>query len=108
MITRIEPTVVVDVYVSGDYTSIKHCLSKFCLEGLCVSVSPVDYVYTYGLEAGAKVTLINYPRYPTTQVDLIKTAKRLGLSILGYTAQGSFTVVGPDETYFYSNRSQDE
>lgn len=97
----------VDVFVSGDYSAIKLEVSKFVLRGLCVSVSPVDYLYTMGIEAGARVTLLNYPRYEVNPDEVLSLAVLLGERVTRCTCQGSYLVVAPEETFFYSRRASD-
>lgn len=106
-VTKIAPTFSLDLYVSGDFHFIRQVCQEFCESGLCVSVSPVDYVFTHGMESGARVTFINYPRYPTTLEQLEGKAKALGKLITEKLGQGSFTLVGPVETYFWSRRTVD-
>lgn len=96
-----------DIYVSGDYGQILHVCQDYCLTGFCVSVSKVDYVYTMGRESGAKITLINYPRFPLCFDDLYSKAKSLAELITVTCGQGSYTVVSDKDTYFWSRRKND-
>jgi hypothetical protein len=98
----------VDVYLSGRYEKIKDVLSLYTLKGLCISIEKVDYIYTHGIESGAKVQLINYPRFPTSEDDLLQEAIDMGKEVLSQTGQGSFTVVSPDTTHFFSVREKDK
>ena len=96
------------IFVSGDYDRIKEVCQKFCLQGFCVSVKKVDYLYTMGAEGGAEVTVLNYPRFPSTEGELLAKSVELGEEITLRCHQGSFTVVGPSETTFWSRRDGDK
>lgn len=96
-----------DIYVAGDRTLARHFCQEYCMKGLCVNVSDCDYVYTGGSEAGVKVTLINYARYPSTQSYLTKEALCLGEFLATRLHQSSFSVISPDGSRFVSRRCDD-
>lgn len=96
------------IWIGGDYQSALAACRSFTMRGLCVSVQPVDYIYTMGAEAGVCVTLINYPRFPATAREIEATATELGHFLCEELCQGSFTVEGPQETTWYSRRAGDQ
>lgn len=50
------------IYIAGDIATIKHVLREECMrEGLCVTVEPIDYIYTGGAEAGARIGFDSIP-----------------------------------------------
>jgi len=98
------PTNEVKLFVSGPYDKVKQICQEYCLQGLCVSLKKVDYVYTMGSEGGVEVTLINYPRFPSLEADLIAKGMELGQKITVGCHQGSFTMVTQLYTYFWSRR----
>jgi hypothetical protein len=61
-----------------------------------------------GQEYGTKVTIINYPRYPEDKESLLNKAFALGENITSECNQGSYTVVSPEKTYFFSRRSDEK
>jgi hypothetical protein len=73
-------------------------------EGACVTVEPVDYIYTGGEEAGVRVGFINYPRFPTTAAALQEKAGRLAEKLMERLCQHSYSIVGPEFTSWYSRR----
>ena len=76
--------------------------------GLCVSVTSTDYRYTNGLEPGFRIGFRNYPRFPSTPLDLLEHAEKLGFLLAEAGDQGSFMV---DEvgscTYWFTRREGD-
>ena len=98
------PSIQFDIYIAGDYNHAKQILQTYVQAGECVSVSKCDYIYKYGCESGVKVTLINYPRFPRSEDDLFSVAKDIGYLLMSQLAQGSYTITGPDTSYFYDRR----
>lgn len=96
-------TYVVDIFVSGPTHLIEAECSKYCLDvGLCVSVSRVKYIYTGGIELGSRVTLLNYPRFPSSEARINMEAEELAKKILVATHQRSALVVTPKRTVWYT------
>ena len=93
-----------DIYIAGDITLIKHYCAEYCMSGLCVSVFECEYIYTGGRESGAKITLINYARFPKTQDGITQTAKSIGHFLCVKLHQSSFSVVTPLDSFFISRR----
>lgn len=98
----------IEIYVSGRYDDILRCLQQQAIRGACYSIQPTDYVFTYGAEAGAKITLINYARFPQ-QIDVAeKDALKLAECLILHTGMGSASVVTPTTSYFISRRGDIE
>ena len=102
------PTYWAKIFIAGELYQIEQTCRKFCLEGFCVTVTPTNYIYTYGEETGAEVGIINYPRFPKEPAEILDKAQDLGFALMEDCCQGSFTIMTPDETTFYSRRSQDD
>ena len=98
------------IYIAGPVAEIEQICREYCMKGSCVTVTPTKYIYTMGEEVGAEIGLINYPRFPkdNPKLTLLHEAVELGEEICAKTFQGSFTVMTPDNTYFYSRRKGDE
>lgn len=75
--------------------------------GACVTVEPVDYVYTGGAESGVRIGFINYPRFPSPADKLRERAEALAMLLMDRLCQHSCSVVGPDETVWFSRRRED-
>ena len=94
-----------DEHDSGvDLNDAKRVCRRFCAEGLCVTVEPLTFVYTGGVEDGVRVGLINYPRFPTDAATLMATAERLGDVLRAELFQSSYSIVGPNDTIWKSWR----
>ena len=74
--------------------------------GLCVTLSPTEFIYTntYGVgagyagEPGAAVELINYPRYPSELANIRELALELAATLKDEFEQHRVTVMFPHET----------
>lgn len=89
--------------------SLKEC-EDICQEycdavGLCVTVTPTKYIYTKGNEQGAIIGLIQYPRFPCSELDIIAHAKTLGEILLIRLGQYRVTINLPDEVLMLTNKS---
>lgn len=75
----------------------------YCDEvGLCVTLTPTEYVYTDGGEPGCVVGLINYPRFPSDAETIRAHALTLARRLLAALGQMRMTAVFPDETVMLS------
>lgn len=99
MDSRSEPTVRYDIFIAGDHAQAKQVCREFCMAvNFGVSVERTDFIYTGGEEAGVRVGIIQYPRYPVP-VDRLKThALALAERLRERLCQRSYTIVGPDQT----------
>ena len=105
---RTSKTVRVDIFIAGDLQQAKQVCREWCLEvGACVTVEPVDYIYTGGEEAGVRVGFINYPRFPASEAYITGRAENLAERLMHRMCQHSYSIVGPEETTWYSRRPED-
>lgn len=99
------PTYTASVYIAGDLETVKRVCREFCMRvGLCVTIEPIEYVFKGGCEAGVRVGLINYPRFPETPEQIFEYAWALGVCLRTALSQWSFTVVATDKTVFETTR----
>lgn len=99
------PTIRFDIFIAGDLAEAKQFCREYCYEfGLCVTVEPVTYIYTGGEEEGVRVGLINYPRFPASAAEIAEKAKNLADLLMVRLCQHSYSIVGPDETEWFSRR----
>ena len=105
------------IYIAGPITEIEQVCREFVMKGACVTVTPTNYIYTMGEESGAEIGLIHYPRFPKdqtvhakmeTKAAILEEAVSLGNAICTKCFQGSFTVMTPDDTIFFSRRKGGE
>ncbi|MGN8022889.1 hypothetical protein ACTJJ7_19475 [Phyllobacterium sp. 22229] len=99
------PSIRFEIFMAGDIAQAKQVCREHCFEvGLCVTIEPVDYIYTGGEESGFRVGLINYPRFPTDHDGLLTKATALADRLMHRLCQHSYSIVGPNETTWYSRR----
>lgn len=53
----------VNIYIVGSYDDVVRFCWEFCLDGFCVFIIKIDFVYIMGVEVGVCVCLINYVRF---------------------------------------------
>lgn len=103
---QVTDTFTASILMAGDIATAKQVCREFCFEhGLCVTVEPVAYIYTGGEEAGFRVGLINYPRFPSMPSVLRATADSLALALMTRLCQHSYTILTPQETRWVSRRA---
>lgn len=95
-------TIYANIYIAGDINDIKKVCSDYCYcNPLCVTITPTTFIYTYGREEGVIIGIINYPKFPTTYIDIKDKAFELAEKIRIAANQKSFTIQMPDNTYWY-------
>ena len=96
----------IDIYMAGDIAQAKQVCREYCFAvGLCVHIEPVDYIYTGGEEAGFKVGLINYPRFPASYEELSIRANDLAQRLMEALCQHSYSIVELEHTFWHSRRA---
>jgi hypothetical protein len=102
------PSWPVTIHIAGPYAEARRICREFCDKvGLCVTVLPVDYIYTRGNEPGVRVGLINYPRFPKKRKEIEALAFKLAMSLKNDLDQESFSIETLEETVWFSWRDQD-
>ena len=103
--TKTAPTLNFTIFMAGDFEQARQVCREYCLEvGACVTVEPTTYIYTGGEEAGIRVGLINYPRFPSDVYGIKDRARELARRLMERLCQLSYTIVGPTETEWFSRR----
>jgi hypothetical protein len=101
------PTIRFDIFMAGDIAQAKQVCREYCFAvGLCIHIEPVDFIYTGGEEAGFKVGIINYPRFPTESAKLRTTAASLADLLMKRLCQHSYSIIGPHEIEWFSQRPE--
>lgn len=105
MKTAESETFAISLYLSGPIEAAKQILRAECLrEGLCVTIEPTQFIYTGGEEAGYRVGLLNYPRFPTTLAALRERSEAILHLLLEGTHQHSGLLVAPDTSLWLTKR----
>lgn len=99
-------TYTVAIYVAGPQAEVERICREFVMRGLCVTVEPVEFIYTGGQERGVRVGLINYPRFPSDPETLFATAEELARALIDGLHQHSASIVATDKTSWLSRRDQ--
>ena len=73
--------------------------------GLCVTVTPLHFVYKNGREPGMAVGLINYPRFPEDAASLRTKSLNIAQILMHTFHQAKVSVVFPDETVMLESES---
>lgn len=94
----------VDIHIAGNVEAAREICRRVCMEGLCVSLSTEDFIFTGGMESGVRVGLINYPRFPLAPLVILDKALRLAKELIVGLHQSSCCVVAPDYTIWLSRR----
>jgi ferredoxin len=107
MIQKGVPTAAWRIWIAGDAAVARQVCREYCMTvGLCVTVTPTDFIYTGGQEAGVVVGLLNYPRFPDKPPALAEKAMQLAGRLRAALCQHSVLVEGPDITTWISEREQ--
>lgn len=102
---RVETTYRAQIFMAGDIGQAKQVCREYCKKvGLCVTVTPTDFIYTGGEEAGFVIGLINYPRFPATPEIIEEHAVALANVLRVRLCQHSFSIVTDVNTYWFSER----
>ena len=102
------PTFQVAIYVGGSAEqACELCRTWVERHPRCVTVEPLGFVYTGGAEAGVRVKLINYPRFPSSPAELWHAARKLALHLLHGLGEQSLCLVATDRTEWISRRALD-
>ncbi|ANJ20706.1 hypothetical protein RDp07_gp46 [Roseobacter phage RD-1410Ws-07] len=107
MLVKEADSYTVRIWIAGNYARAEEICREFCEQGMCVSICPMNYIYTGGEESGVCVTLINYARFPKPQEDIDILAENLAERLRIGLHQQSFTIEDPDRTRFFSVRPED-
>lgn len=95
------------IWMAGDYELAKQVCREYCTEiGWCVSIEPVCYIYTGGEEAGFRIGVINYPRFPTEHGELRRKAEKLAERLMIRLCQQSYSVSCFEKTTWHSRRPE--
>ncbi|RKZ80718.1 MAG: hypothetical protein DRQ35_01725 [Gammaproteobacteria bacterium] len=104
---KIEDTYRIAIHMAGDFATAKSLCKKFAWDSpTCVTVKPQTFIYTGGLEEGVEIGLVNYPRFPKTEDQLVGIAKRLTEMLIEEMHETSALIVTDQQTFWLSRRNE--
>jgi len=102
------PAYSVCVFIAGDRSKARDIAQAYVNEvGLCVTVTPTEYVYTGGLEQGAAVGLVNYPRFPSDPTTIWSHAEALAHRLISGLGQETALIQSSDLARWLTRRKVD-
>jgi hypothetical protein len=102
-------TYTAQIYIGGDLQTAREFCREFTFEvGECVTVEPVEFIFTGGAETGVRIGFINYPRFPRTPGEIFTRASQLAEILLHAMCQHSYSIVTSDTTIWFSRRENGE
>ncbi|MFC7704864.1 hypothetical protein ACFQXB_11720 [Plastorhodobacter daqingensis] len=104
---KVEPTFRADIFIGGSVDAAREACREFVMRGLCVSMSPCDFIYTGGVESGVRIGLINYPRFPKSPTEITEDALELARFLIVRLHQSSASVVTDSNTTWLTRREVD-
>ena len=108
MTSRECPSYSVSVWIAGDLEEARRSLRRQCFEeGLCVTVTPTQFVYTAGMEDGVCVRAVNYPRFPKQKTEIWDRMVKVARTLMDDLYQNSAFVEGPDRGEWSTRRPED-
>jgi hypothetical protein len=104
MMRTVSTTYTAAIYIAGDLNGARAACRDFCMTGLCVTIEPVEFIYTGGSETGVRVGLINYPRFPAEPDAIWAKAEALADRLMNDLCQHSYSIVATDKTVWKTRR----
>ena len=83
--------------MAGDIAVAKQRLRSMAYNerGMCVTITPTDFIYTGGEETGFVIGVQHYPRFPSTPKKLTAFAERVAEELRAVCCQKTVLIVGP-------------
>lgn len=101
LITKTAPTFQSAIYISARLHTVQDVCAEFCKKNpCCVTVEPVDFIFTGGNQSGFRIKFINYPRFENDIESIKQKSESLALSLLIASQQNSCSVVHSDEIIY--------
>lgn len=98
-------TFYVEICCAGSYEKAIEICQNYCDEiGLCVTIEKCIYVYTGGNEEGIKVRLVQYPRFPKKEEEILLLAQHLTFELIQGLEQKTALLITPTETIWYNDK----
>lgn len=90
--------------VNSDLEPARNLLKEYCNKvGLCVTLTPTEFIYVDGNEPGFYVGLINYPRFPSSPETIGYHATQIAHQLMKLYNQDRVSVVCSENTWTLQN-----
>jgi predicted signal transduction protein with EAL and GGDEF domain len=87
------------IYIAGDLATARAFLRREAYESwLCVSLLPIEYVFTGALEVGVAIGFVAYPQVPKTSEQIFERARDIAARLIPALGQQMALVVASDRT----------
>lgn len=79
---------------------IEDLLKEYCNNNsLCITLKDTEFIYKNGNEFGFEISLINYPRFPSSHEEITKNAIAIAKILKYKLNQCRISIVCSDKTY---------
>lgn len=93
-IRKTERTYTVQIYMAGSLQHAAQHIRRYVFDlGWCVTITPTTFIYTGGEEDGFVIGCLNYPRFPTPDIETYRRAKQLATELMDFLGQKSALLV---------------
>ena len=89
------------IHIAGSFMQAETLCRRWVMRGACVQVIPCSYIYTGGEEEGILVRLMQYPRFPRPEHEILEMAVELGQYLAQELCQVSFSIETPENVVYY-------
>lgn len=90
----------------GDIQFVKNYCQEYVEKGLCVTITETEFIYTGGNEPGVIIGLINYPRFPKEDGEVLAEAIQLAEQLMRSFEQYRCSIVTPHRTFLMENEDK--
>lgn len=93
-----------NIHIAGDIQTAREFTREYTFQqGWCVQLTPCEYIYTGGLEAGMIARVISYPRFEKKFEVLDGEVKAYAEKLAYKLCQKSYTIERNDLTMYYES-----
>lgn len=107
MKVEVQSSFSVTVYIAGDLQDARRTLRRLCLPGgLCVTLTPTEFIFAGGVESGVAVGFVQYPRFPEPPERIWERANGVAEALMEDLHQWSALIDGPTETVWLNRKPE--
>jgi len=87
---------------TGEYVH-QLCQQFVNFQKTCITLTNTNFIYVNGNEPGFFIGLINYPRFPKSDVEVYLQAETLAYHLMDKLDQERCSIITPTDIYLYEN-----